>query len=164
MVTQGPWLWFTLCISLVESHPGTKGFERPNEEASSAATWHYGLCLDHIGCKNLAKWTVGGRGMIGWSASIWSKGRLLKGPVLVKIKSCGESAPPLQSVKSKYLAMSLVKDKLNIKTWKLSRISSSKFLSYKLVVEQELKDLQSLIGRCLGKVLSKKNLVFSTDR
>ena len=31
-------------------------------ENSSAATWHYGLCLDHIGCNNLAKWTVGGRG------------------------------------------------------------------------------------------------------
>ena len=31
-------------------------------EASSAATWQYGLCLDHIGCNNLARWTVGGRG------------------------------------------------------------------------------------------------------
>ena len=83
---------------------------------SCAATWQYGLCLDHIGCNNLAIWTVGGSGMIGWSASIWSKGRLLKGPVLVKIKSCGESAQPLQMKESKYLAMSLVKDNLSIKT------------------------------------------------
>ena len=67
--------------------------------------------------------------MIGWNASIWSKGRLLKGPVLVKIKSCGESAQPLQMEESKYLAMSLVLDNLSIKTWKLSRISSSQFLS-----------------------------------
>ena len=59
-------------------------------EASSAATWHYGLCLDHIGCNNLAIWTVGGSGMIGWSASIWSKGRLLKGPVLVKPSLVGK--------------------------------------------------------------------------
>ena len=98
-------------------------------EASRAATWHYGLCLDHIGCNNLAIWTVGGSGMIGWNASIWSKGRLLKGPVLVKIKSCGESAQPLQMEESKYLAMSLVKDNLSIKTWKQSRISSFKFLN-----------------------------------
>ena len=49
--------------------------------------------------------------MIGWNASIWSKGRLLKGPVLVKIKSCGKSAQPLQMEESKYLAMSLVLDK-----------------------------------------------------
>ena len=70
--------------------------------------------------------------MIGWSASISSKGRLLKGPVLVKIKSCGESAQPLQMEESKYLAMSLEKDNLSIKTWKLSRISSSQFLSKNL--------------------------------
>ena len=94
------------------------------------------LCLDHIGCNNLAIWTVGGSGMIGWNASIWSKGRLLKGPVLVKIKSCGESAQPLQMEESKYLAMSLVLDNLSIKTWKLSRISSSQFSKLKLVVEQ----------------------------
>ena len=79
---------------------------------------------------NLAKWTVGGRGNDRFGARpFWSKGRLLKGPVLVKIKSCGESAQPLQSVKSKYLAMSLAKDNLSIKTWKQSRISSSKFQS-----------------------------------
>src|SRR3954465_13317573 len=82
-----------------------------------------------IGCNNLAIWTVGGSGMIGWSASIWSKGRLLKVPVLVKIKACGESAPPLQMEESKYLSKSLVWDNLSIKTWKLSRISSSQFLS-----------------------------------
>ena len=105
-------------------------------EASSATTWHYGLCLDHIGCNNLAKWTVGGRGLIGlehvhfglregfWKILSW------------ETKSCGESAPPLQSVKSKYLAMSLAKDNLSIKTWKLSRISSSQFSKLKLVVEQ----------------------------
>ena len=102
--------------------------------------------------------------MIGWSASIWSKGRLLKGPVLAKIKSCGESAPALQSVKSKYLAMSLAKDNLSIKTLKLSRISSSKILSSKLVVEQGLKDHQFLLGDALGKILSNKNLVFSNDK
>src|SRR4051812_14612243 len=106
------------------------------EEASSAATWQYGLCLDHIGCNNLSIWTVGGSGMIGWNAFIWSKGRLLKGPVLVKIKSCGESAQPLQMEESKYLAMSLVLENLSIKTWKLSRISSSQFSKLKLVVEQ----------------------------
>src|SRR3954464_7959940 len=74
--------------------------------------------------------------MIGWSASIWSKGRLLKGPVLVKIKSGGESAQPLQMEKSKYLAMSLEKDNLSIKAWKLSRISSSQFLSKNLWVNK----------------------------
>ena len=29
----------------------------------------YGLFLNHIGCKNLARWTVGGR-VIGWNVSI----------------------------------------------------------------------------------------------
>ena len=66
----------------------------------------------------------------------WSKGRLLKGPVLVKIKSCGESAQPLQMEESKYLAMSLVLDNLSIKTWKLSRISSSQFLSKNLWLKE----------------------------
>src|SRR3954469_18630076 len=132
VVTQGPFLWFTLCISLVESHPGTKGFEMPYVKkllvqplGNMGSAWI-------IGCNNLAIWTVGGSGMIGWSASIWSKGRLLKGPVLVKIKSFGESAQPLQIEESKYLAMSLVLDNLSIKTWKLSRISSSQFLSKNL--------------------------------
>ena len=74
--------------------------------------------------------------MIGWNASICSKGRLLKGPVLVKIKACGESAQPVQMEESKYLAKSLVLDNLSIKTWKLSRISSSQFSKLKLVVEQ----------------------------
>ena len=74
--------------------------------------------------------------MIGWSASIWSKGRLLEGHLLVKIKSCGESAQPLQMEESKYLAMSLVLDNLSINTWNLSRISSSQFSKLKLVVEQ----------------------------
>ena len=59
-------------------------------EASSAATWPYGLFLDHIGCNNLAIWTVGGSGMIGWNASIWSKGRLLKDLVSMHVESCGE--------------------------------------------------------------------------
>src|SRR3954464_5408703 len=74
--------------------------------------------------------------MIGWNASIWSKGRILKGPVLVKIKACGESAPPLQMEESKYLAKSLVWENLSIKTWKLSRISSSQFLSKNLWVNK----------------------------
>ena len=30
--SQGPCLWFTLCISLVDGHPGTKGFEMSNVE------------------------------------------------------------------------------------------------------------------------------------
>ena len=94
--------------------------------------------------------------MTGWNASIWSKGRLLKGPVLVKIKSCGESAQPLQMEESKYLAMSLVLDNLSIKTWKLSRISSSQFLSKKLVVEQGLKDHQFLLGDALGDFCQAK--------
>ena len=101
--------------------------------------------------------------MIGWSASIWSKGRLLKGPILVKIKSCGESAQPLQMEESKYLAMSLVLDNLSIKTWKLSRISSSQFLSKNLWLN---KGECSPISICasLGKILTKKNLEFSTNR
>src|SRR3954463_4855380 len=74
--------------------------------------------------------------MIGWSASIWYKGRLLKGPVLVKIKDCGESAPPLQTEESKYLAKSMVWDNLSVKTWKLSRISSSQFPSKNLWVNK----------------------------
>src|SRR3954468_23071292 len=101
--------------------------------------------------------------MIGWNASIWSKGRLLKGHVLVKIKSCGESAPPLQMEESKYLAKSMVMDNLSIKTWKLSRISSSQFLSKKLVGEKGRRTSMS-IGGSLGKVLTKKNLVFSTNK
>ena len=136
--------WFTRPMFMVFLVYLTCGWPPRNKEiwyvkcweASSAATWQYGLCLDHIGCNNLAIWTVGGSGMIGWSASICSKGRLLKGPVLVKIKSCGESAQPLQMEESKYLAMSLVLDNLSIKTWKLSRISSSQFSKLKLVVEQ----------------------------
>ena len=74
--------------------------------------------------------------MIGWNASIWSKGRLLKGPISMHFESCGESAQPLQMEESKYLAMSLVLDNMSIKTWKLSRISSSQFSKLKLVVEQ----------------------------
>src|SRR3954451_14385962 len=101
--------------------------------------------------------------MIGWSASIWSKERLLKGPVLVKIKACGESAQPLQMEESKYLAMSLVLDNLSIKTWKLSRISSSQFLSKILWLNRGEGSPMS-IGGSLGKFLTKKNLVFSTDR
>ena len=97
-------------------------------EASSAATWHYGLCLDHIGCNNLAIWTVGGSGMIGWNASIWLREGFWK-VLSWWIKSCGESAQPLQMEESKYLSMSLALDNLSIKTWKLSRISSSQFLS-----------------------------------
>ena len=93
----------------------------------------------------------------------WSKGRLLEGPVLVKIKSFGESAPPLQSVKSKYLAMSLAKYNLSIKTWKLSRISSSQFLSKNLWLNKG-KGSPISIGCSLGMFLPNKNLVFSTDR
>ena len=74
--------------------------------------------------------------MIGWNASIWSKGRLLKGPVLVKIKSGGESAQPLQMEKSKYLAKSMAMDNLSIKIWKLSRISSFQLLSKNLWVNK----------------------------
>ena len=59
-------------------------------EASSAATWHYGLCLDHIGCNNLAKWTVGGRGDRFGARPFWSKGRLLKDLVLVKPSLVGK--------------------------------------------------------------------------
>ena len=88
----------------------------------------YGLCLDHIGYNNLARWKVGGR-VIGWSATIWSKGRLLKDLVSMHVESCGESAPPLEKEKSKYLAVSPASDNLSIKTLKLSRISSSQFLS-----------------------------------
>src|SRR4051812_14595291 len=88
----------------------------------------YGLCLDHIGCNNLVKWTDGGR-VIGWNASIWSKGRLLKDLVSMHVESCGESAPPLEKEKSKYLVVSPATDNLSIKTLKLSRIFSSQFLS-----------------------------------
>ena len=95
--------------------------------------------------------------MIGWNASIWSKGRLLKGPVLVKIKSCGESAQPLQMEESKYLAMSLVLDNLSIKTWKLSRISSSQFLSKNLWLNQSEGSPIS-IGVSLGKIFDKEKL------
>ena len=93
--------------------------------------------------------------MIGWNASIWSKGRLLKGPVLVKIKSCGESAQPLQMEESKYLAMSLVLDNLSIKTWKLSRISSSQFLSKNLWLNKGEGSPIS-IGVSLGKFCQRK--------
>src|SRR3954463_13784334 len=93
----------------------------------------------------------------------WSKGRLLKDLVSMHVESCGESAPPLERVKSKYLAMSPAMDNLSIKTWKLSRISSSQFLSSKLVVEQGLKDHQFLLGDALGDFV-KQNLVFSNDK
>ena len=53
--------------------------------------------------------------MIGWNASIWSKGRLLKDVVSMHVESCGKSAPPLERVKSKYLAVSPVMDILSIK-------------------------------------------------
>ena len=92
-----------------------------------------------------------------------SKGRLLKGPVLVKIKSCGESGPPLQKEETKYLAVSPERDNLSIKTWKLSRISSSQFLSKNLWLNKGEGSPIS-IGGSLGKILSKKNLVFSTNR
>src|SRR4051812_14826172 len=95
--------------------------------------------------------------MIGWSASIWSKGRLLKGPVLVKIKSCGESAQPLQMEESKYLAMSLVLDNLSIKTWKLSRISSSQFLSKNLWLNKG-EGSPIYIGGSFGKSFVKEKL------
>ena len=95
--------------------------------------------------------------MIGWSTSIWSKGRLLKGPVLVKIKACGESAQPLQMEESKYLAMSLVLDNLSIKTWKLSRISSSQFLSKNLWLNKGEGSPMS-IGGSLGKIFDKEKL------
>src|SRR3954468_7039541 len=97
--------------------------------------------------------------MIGWNASIWSKGRLLKGPVLVQIKSCGESAQPLQMEESKYLPMSLVLDNISIKTWKLSRISSSQFLSYNLWLNKGEGSPIS-IGDSLGKFCQRKTLSF----
>src|SRR3954467_12285796 len=102
--------------------------------------------------------------MIGWNTSILVQGKASERSCLGETKSCGESAPPLQSVKSKYLAMSLAKDNLSINTWKLSRISSSQFLSEKLMVEQGLKDHQFLLGDALGMFLSSKNLVFSNDK
>ena len=49
----------------------------------------------------------------------WSKGRLLKDVVSMHVKSCGESAPPIERVKSKYLAVSPAMDSLSIKTWNL---------------------------------------------
>ena len=45
----------------------------------------------------------------------WSKGRLLKGHVSMHVESCGESAPPLERVKPKYLAVSPTTDNLSIK-------------------------------------------------
>ena len=93
----------------------------------------------------------------------WSKGRLLKDLVSMHVESCGESAQPLQMEESKYLAMSLVLDNLSIKTWKLSRISSSQFLSKNLWVNKGEGSPMS-IGGSLGKILTKKNLVFSTNR
>src|SRR4051812_12251630 len=94
----------------------------------SAATWQYGLCLDHIGCNNLARWRVGGRGDRFGTRPFWSKGRLLKDLVSMHVESCGESAPPLERVKYKYLAVFPAMDNLSIKIWKQSRISSSQFL------------------------------------
>src|SRR4051812_15544133 len=101
--------------------------------------------------------------MIGWSASNWSKGRLLKGPVLVEIKAGGESAQPLQKEESKYLAKSLVWDNLSIKTWKLSRISSSQFLSKNLWVNKG-EGPQCLLVVPWEMFLRKKNLVILTNR
>jgi hypothetical protein len=66
--------------------------------------------------------------LIGWNVSGWYEGMLLKGLVLVftwpfeakrvswqngLTKSCGKSAHPLQSVKTKYLAVSPVMDILS---------------------------------------------------
>ena len=45
----------------------------------------------------------------------WSKRRLLKDLVSMHVESCGESAPPLERVKSKYLAVSPATDNLSIK-------------------------------------------------
>ena len=116
--------------------PRNKGIlEAKCWEAYSAATWQYGLCLDHIGCWNLVIWTVGGSGMIGWNASICLREGFWK-VLSWETKSGGESAQPLQMEKSKYLAKSLVMDNLSIKTWKLSRISSSQFLSKNLWVNK----------------------------
>src|SRR3954466_16300484 len=100
--------------------------------------------------------------MIGWNVSLWFKGRLLKGPVLVKIKSCGESAQPLQMEESKYLAMSLTRDNLSIKTWKLSRIYSSQFLS-KTCGLTRVKVLQFLLVVPWDSFFPKKNLLLSTN-
>ena len=159
--SPSPVCWGKLGISLVECHPGTKGFEMPyvkkilvHPHGIMGSSW---IIYVAITLPDGQLVVVGDR--FG-TRPFWSKGRLLKGPVLVKIKSCGESAPPLQSVKPKYLAMSLVKDNLSIKTWKLSRISSSQFSKLKLVVEQGLKDHQFLLGDALGKFLLNKNLVF----
>ena len=54
-----PWTWVVYLTC--GKPPRHKGIWRPSvEKAYSATTWQYGLCHDHIGCKNLAIWTVGG--------------------------------------------------------------------------------------------------------
>jgi hypothetical protein len=89
----------------------------------------------------------GGQWVDYGSASVWSEEMLLKGLVLVfswpfeakwvsrqnrLTKSCGKSAQPLQSVRTKYLAVSPVTDNFEWHDcWNRSRISSCKFLKTK---------------------------------
>ena len=68
-----------------------------------------------MGCNNLAKWAVGGRGDRFGTRPFWSKGRLLKDLVSMHVESCGKSAPPLERVKPRYLAVSPIMDILSIK-------------------------------------------------
>src|SRR3954466_1445490 len=100
--------------------------------------------------------------MLGWSASIWSKERLLKGPVLGNQVWWGKCTTSADG-KSKYLAKSMEMDNLSIKTWKLSRISSLQLLSKNLWVNNS-EGPQCLLVVSWEKFLTKKNLVISTNR
>ena len=110
--------------SLVDCHPGTKGLKfYPSEDASSAATWYNGSALTK-------QFQEPDSGRSQWMNVLYgsaqrNRGLLPKGLVLIfsfsrslmecrgqfgLIESSGERAQPLESVKTKYLAVSPVTD------------------------------------------------------
>src|SRR3954463_3407040 len=73
--------------------------------------------------------------MIGWSASILTKERLLKGPVLGNQVWWGKCTTSADG-KPKYLALSKEMDTLSIKAWKLQESHHSNFYNKNLWVNK----------------------------
>ena len=79
---SGPCLWLPVVSHLWTATQEQRDWRRSSWEASSAATWHYGLCLDWLSCENPTRRTGGGS-CVGVARPSWGGGFLLKGLVPV---------------------------------------------------------------------------------
>jgi hypothetical protein len=115
-------LWTTKCITLVDGHPGTKRLEMLKswnfqcyhktiwalswltklwELSQTDRVWFFGNTSGLI-------WGIASeRSCLSLHLAIWAKWASWQKRLT---KSCGKSAPPLQRVKTKYLAVSPVMD------------------------------------------------------